>query len=118
MNYIADINTPLSMIGIGTNLGSINLKGDLKNKFVWWGIFTRNIFFPLYVLGILWRLPLAHLAKFATLIMAACTVAGVVVLFSLISKFDVKFPTELMCLSTLFAIITLPLMIILGTFLI
>lgn len=117
MNYIADINTPLSMIVIGTNLGSINLKGDLKNKFVWWGIAARNIFFPLCVLGILWLIPLAHLAKLATLIMAACPVAGVVVLFSLISKFDVKFPTELMCLSTLFAIITLPLMIILGTIL-
>ncbi len=46
-----------------------------------------------------------------TLIMAACPVAGVVVLFSLISNFEVKFPTKLMCLSTLVAIITLPVII-------
>lgn len=115
MDYIADINTPLSMIVIGTNLGSINLKGDLKNKFVWFGILVRNIIFPLCVLGILWLIPLTHLAKISTLIMAACPVAGVVVLFSLMNKYDTKFPTELMCLSTLLAIITLPLIIILGT---
>lgn len=28
MNYIANLNTPLSMIVIGTNLGAINLKED------------------------------------------------------------------------------------------
>lgn len=51
-----------------------------------------------------------------TLIMATCPVAGVVVLFSLLSNFDVKFPTKLMCLSTLGAIITIPLVICLATF--
>ncbi len=64
---------------------------------------------------ILWLIPLTHLAKISVSIMAACPVAGVVVLFSLMNKYDIKFPTELMCLSTILAIVTLQIIIILGT---
>ncbi len=60
-------------------------------------------------------MPLPVIAKMTTLIMAACPAAGIVVLFSLLSNFDVKFPTKLMCLSTLVAIITIPLVIYLAT---
>ena len=67
------------------------------------------------VSGILWLIPLTHLAKISVLIMATCPVAGVVVLFSLMNKYDIKFPTELMCLSTILAIVTLQIIIILGT---
>lgn len=115
MNYIANLNTPLSMIVIGTNLGSINLKADWQDKLAWSGVFVRNLFFPIVILGILYALPLPAIAKMTTLIMATCPVAGVVVLFSLLSNFDVKFPTKLMCLSTLGAIITIPLVICLAT---
>lgn len=78
-------------------------------------MFVRNLFFPIVILGILYALPLPAIAKMTTLIMATCPVAGVVVLFSLLSNFDVKFPTKLMCLSTLGAIITIPLVICLAT---
>ncbi|MGN1272520.1 MAG: AEC family transporter [Lactobacillus sp.] len=115
MNYISDINTPLSMIVIGTNLGSINLKDDWHDYLAWSGVLVRNIVFPLLVLGILVLIPLSYTAKITTLIMAACPVAGVVVLFSLISNYDVKFPTKLMCLSTLSAVVTIPLIIFLAT---
>ena len=115
MNYIANLNTPLSMIVIGTNLGAINLKEDWHDKLAWSGVFIRNLFFPIVILGILCVLPLPAIAKMTTLIMASCPVAGVVVLFSLLSNFDVKFPTKLMCLSTLVAIITIPLVICLAT---
>nr|WP_253938951.1 hypothetical protein [Lactobacillus taiwanensis] len=60
-------------------------------------------------------MPLPVIAKMTNLIMAACLAAGIVVLFSLLSNFDVKFPTKLMCLSTLVAIITIPLVIYLAT---
>ena len=117
MNYIANLNTPpfLSMIVIGTNLGAINLKEDCHDKLAWSGVFIRNLFFSIVILGILCVLPLPVIAKMTTLIMAACPAAGIVVLFSLFSNFYVKFPTKLMCLSTLAAIITIPLVICLAT---
>ena len=115
MNYIADINTPLSMIVIGTNLGAIDLKNDWHDRLAWSGVLVRNIIFPLLILGILLLMPLSYTAKITMLIMAACPVAGVVVLFSLISDYDVKFPTKLMCLSTLSAVATIPLIIFLAT---
>lgn len=117
MNYIANLNTPpfLSMIVIGTNLGAINLKEDWHDKLAWSGFFIRNLFFSIVILEILCVLPLPVIAKMTNLIMAACLAAGIVVLFSLLSNFDVKFPTKLMCLSTLVAIITIPLVIYLAT---
>ncbi|MBC9720696.1 MAG: AEC family transporter, partial [Lactobacillus sp.] len=90
------------------------LKEDWHDKLVWSGVLVRNLFFPLIILGFLLILPLPSIAKMTTLIMAACPVAGVVVLFSLISNFEVKFPTKLMCLSTLVAIITIPVIISLA----
>ena len=90
-------------------------KEDWHDKLAWSGVFIRNLFFPIVILGILCVLPLPAIAKMTTLIMATCPVAGVVVLFSLLSNFDVKFPTKLMCLSTLGAIITIPLVICLAT---
>ena len=115
MTYIANLNTPLSMIVIGTNLGAINLKEDCHDKLAWSGVFIRNLFFSIVILGLLCVLPLPVIAKMTTLIMAACPAAGIVVLFSLFSNFYVKFPTKLMCLSTLVAIITIPLVICLAT---
>lgn len=111
MTYIANLNTPLSMIVIGTNLGAINLKEDWRDKLAWSEVFIRNLFFSVVILWILCVLPLPVIAKMTNLIMAACPAAGIVVLFSLLSNFDVKSPTKLMCLSTLVAIITIPLVI-------
>lgn len=76
MNYIANLNTPLSMIVIGTNLGAINLKEDWYDKLAWSGIFIRNLFFSIVILGILCVLPLPVIAKMTNLIMAACSAAG------------------------------------------
>ena len=103
------------MIVIGTNLGAIDLKNDWHDRLAWSGVLVRNIIFPLLILGILLLMPLSYTAKITMLIMAACPVAGVVVLFSLISDYDVKFPTKLMCLSTLSAVATIPLIIFLAT---
>lgn len=93
MNYIANLNTPLSMIVIGTNLGAINLKEDWYDKLAWSGIFIRNLFFSIVILGILCVLPLPVIAKMTTLIMAACLAAGIgeeflcrVLLFNLFTK--------------------------------
>ena len=48
MTYIANLNTPLSMIVIDTNLGAINLKEDCHDKLAWSGVFIRNLFLNSY----------------------------------------------------------------------
>lgn len=108
------INTPLSMVVIGTNLGAISFSSSKNLRTVLFGTFNRNILIPLICLLFLTLLPLSDQAARAILIMASCPVPAVVVLFSLLNNFDAEVPTSYLCLSTLCTIFTLPLVILIA----
>lgn len=108
---LASINTPLSMLIIGSNLSEISLSEVFSNKISWQGTLFRNIIVPIISMLVLKLFQLSQLAYIALIIMISCPIAGVVVLFSILNDFDVKLPTQLLCLSTLMSIFTIPLMI-------
>lgn len=108
---LASINTPLSMLIIGSNLSEISLSEVFSNKISWQGTLFRNIIVPIISMFVLKLFQLSQLAYIALIIMISCPIAGVVVLFSILNDFDVKLPTQLLCLSTLMSIFTIPLMI-------
>jgi predicted permease len=115
LNDIAAINTPLSMIIIGSNIAGIRLNTTLNDKKIWIGTLVRNLIVPLITLALLTWLPISHAAAMATLIMAACPVAGLAVLFSVLNQHDAIFPTKLMCASTLSSIISLPVVLFIAS---
>ncbi|MCP0887787.1 AEC family transporter [Ligilactobacillus sp. WILCCON 0076] len=117
ITYITDLNTPLSMLVIGTNLGALNLHNAWKDKLAWSAVLVRNLIFPIIVMLLLFNVSLGQEATLTTLILISCPVAGTIVLFSLLSNFDIEFPTKIMCLSTLVSIVTVPLMILLASIL-
>lgn len=108
---LAAINTPLSMIVIGSNLSEISLKEVFNNRACWKGTFIRNLLIPVISIGVLKLFALSKTAFLALTIMMSCPVAGVVVLFSILNNYDVKFPTKMLCLSTIVSVITIPLLI-------
>lgn len=112
IHQVVNLNTPLSMIIIGTNLGAVKWKQLANDRFIWQGVFVRNILVTGIVLLVLIWLPLNTPALMATLIMVSCPVSGTAVLFSLLNDYDLEFPTKLMCLSTVFSIASLPLLIL------
>ena len=112
---ISNINAPLSMMVIGSNLLASNWKTDLKDKTTWFGIAIRNFALPVVSILFLMLIPVDDTARMATLIQAACPVGGNTVLLSILQGFDPKFPTRYVCISTLLSMATLPLMIMLGT---
>lgn len=111
---IVGVNTPLSMIVIGANLGTIS-KDALKQKSVWFAVIVRNLLFLFLLITILSWLPLTKTAYLATVIMLACPIPGLVVMLSLVNQRSTKFPTEILCLSTISSVLTLPLMIMYTT---
>lgn len=111
---LVSVNTPLSMVVVGTNLGAISFSSKKNLKTVVFGTFARNILIPLICLFILLAVPISGQAAWAILIMAACPVPAVVVLFSLLNNFDAEVPTSYLCLSTLCTIFTLPLIILIA----
>ena len=112
--YLASMNTPLSMIIIGANFVSIT-EPFHKDKMAWEVSFIRNILFPLIYIAILLIIPMNTDAKIATLAMASAPIAGVSVLFCLMFNKSTDFPSRALCLSTIFSVVTLPVIITIGS---
>lgn len=111
INDIADVNTPLSMIVIGDSIAGLEWRRLFSDILIWPGILIRNLIMPAITLLVLVGLGLHGTVLMATMTMAACPVAGIVVLFTLLTDGDPAFPTKLVSLSTILALVTLPLML-------
>lgn len=115
MGYISSLNTPLSMVVIGTQIAGMELKTLFTEKFVWPGVFMRNLAIPGMMLLLCRAAGLTGLPLSATLVMTACPVAGNTVLFARLFDRDVEFPSRLMTVSTLCSLATLPLWLWAGS---
>lgn len=108
VSYVGMINTPLSMIVIGNSLGNIKLQKEARNFSLWLAVALRNLFFPVLALIIFRFLGVTGVALDTTIIMMACPVAGIVVLFTLQNNDDVAPAITLMGVSTILSLITIP----------
>lgn len=109
LDYASAVFTPLSMIIIGSNLASMR-RADLKVPPVLGAtILLRNLVFPALTIVILKCLGLTGVPLMTTVILAACPVAGLVVLFTLQAKGDARPATVVMSVSTLLSLVTIPL---------
>ncbi|WP_125771189.1 AEC family transporter [Companilactobacillus furfuricola] len=106
---VGSINTPLSMIVIGNSLTKIKFSREMLEKNLLISIFLRNLIYPIIGIIILRSLGVSGVAFYTTVIMAACPVAGLVVLFTLQAEKDPAPAISIMSLSTLFSLVTIPL---------
>ena len=109
LDYASAVFTPLSMIIIGSNLAGMR-RADLKvPPDLGVTILLRNLVFPALTIVILKCLGLTGVPLMTTVILAACPVAGLVVLFTLQAKGDARPATVVMSVSTLLSLVTIPL---------
>lgn len=117
IGYLAQLNTPLSMVVVGSSLAMIEFKGILHDKSLWLMVALRNFLIPLAVLGFFYafgaKLGLAPLAQTVIVVMSACPVAAMVTMMSKLYGFDETYPTKLISLSTLTSLVSLPIVILL-----
>lgn len=113
---VGSVNTPLSMIVIGNSLAQITLNRQMLNPWLGLTLLLRNLLFPLLGAGILTLLGVSGVAYTTTLIMIACPVAGIVVLFTLQIHADPTPAIAVMSLSTLLSLVTIPVVVALGQF--
>lgn len=114
IKYVGSINTPLSMIVIGNSLANIKFSRDMLNKEIGLTILLRNLLFPIIGIVLLKVIGVTGIAFYTTVVMAACPVAGLVVLFTLQVDGDTAPAISLMSLSTILSLITIPLVFALG----
>lgn len=117
IKYVGSINTPLSMIVIGNSLANIKFTKDMLNKEIGLTILLRNLIFPIISIFLLKIIGVTGIAFYTTIVMAACPVAGLVVLFTLQAHGDAAPAISVMSLSTILCLITIPLVFALGTIL-
>jgi predicted permease len=115
LTYIYDLNTPLSMLVIGSNISRIKFSTLLNDVWIWPGILMRNLAIPAAILLAFHWITVDKTALMAILLMTACPVAGNSVLFAQMNDHDTAFATKLMAVSTLLSIATIPLIVYLAS---
>jgi predicted permease len=111
VKYVSELNTPLSMIVIGTTITQIPLKKIFTGKLVWICTGVRNIVIPVSVLFLLHAAGLKGELLLSAMIPAMCPVAGSAVLYAKLVKKDERFPGKCMTLSTILSLVTVPLIV-------
>ena len=109
ITYVSSINTPLSMIVIGNSLADVKFSRQTFDKRLWWVLLLRNFLFPYLAIVVLQLMGITGVPLFTTVLMAACPVAGIVVLFTLKVHGEPGPAVTLMSISTILSVVSIPL---------
>lgn len=108
VDYISAANTPMAMIIVGSSLASLRLDRSALNLPILTGLLLRNILFPILACFGLRLLGISGLALSVSVLLAACPVASIGVLFTLQAHRDASPAVSLMSLSTISSLVTIP----------
>ncbi|WP_288658732.1 AEC family transporter [uncultured Limosilactobacillus sp.] len=108
IDYTSPAFTPMAMIVIDCNLANLSLKDVKLPGSLWVSLVVRNLVFPILGALILLAMGVSGVPMVTTVILSACPVAGLVVLFTLQAGGDAKPATILMSISTILSLVTIP----------
>lgn len=111
VQHLANLNTPLPMMIIGFYLAQITSFAVLKDKMLLWGIFIRLVICPLVALGLLYALNIRSNVLPAMVIASSAPTAANTTMFSAKYEKDTQTSVTMVAMSTLFSIITTPLIV-------
>lgn len=115
ISYIASLNTPVAMIILGAFLVNVDIKKALKNKELYLVCFVRLILIPFTGLFIAKIMNISPMLAQTVMIGAACPSATVTALFAEKYELDTGYASEIVSVSTILSVITVPLMVYLCT---
>lgn len=111
ISYMASLNTPLPMIIIGFYLSRTNLLAALKDKRAYAAIVLRLAAIPLLTLFLMFAFGVRGVVLVACVIAASAPVAAATTMFAAKFDRDTSLSVNLVSLSTLFSIVTMPLIV-------
>jgi len=113
VEFLADMNTPLAMLILGCYLSKVNFKKVLSNPDIYKVSVLRLILIPILTVYLLKIFGIDPVVAKSILIPAACPVATVCTLFAAKFGLDATYSSEVVSISTIFSILTIPLIILL-----
>jgi len=114
VTHVANLNTPLPMIAIGFYLSRTSFKKAFARNSGMTVIFTKLIISPLCCLGILYLLGFRGDMLISTVISVSAPIAVAVTMFSAKYNGETELSANMVSISTLFSIITMPLIVALA----
>lgn len=112
---ISALNSPLAMIVLGTYLAKENLYSLVKEPLAYFVCAVRQIFIPICSILLLYLLPTDLTLKQTLLIAAACPVGANVAVYAQLYDKDYAYAGKIVVLSTLLAVLTMPIVIAAGS---
>lgn len=117
IDYISAIYTPLPMLIIGYHLAQNNVLTAFKDFKCIFAVLLRMIFYPLAVLGFLYIIGVRETLLVSVVISVSAPVAAITTMFSSKYGADTPLSVDMVSLSTVLSIITMPLVITLAQYL-
>lgn len=112
LGSIAGLNTPLAMFTVGVYLAQANFKQMFTQGRLYAVSAVRLLIIPAVCLLLLWPIPTAwQPVKTALLIAAACPVGSNIAVYAHLHGKDSAYAAQSVVVSTLFSVITLPLLV-------
>lgn len=114
MDFMGDLNTPLAMVIIGGQMARSDILGVLKKPKLYLTAALKLVLAPAITCLLVLPLHLEPLSFCAVIVLAACPTAGVTAMFAQMFKRDEETAAQMVTLSTLLSIITLPIFAVLA----
>ena len=114
IGYIASLNTPLPMIIIGYHLTQSNIFDGLRSLKCVFAILLKTVMFPLCALGAIYACGIRGEMLISSVISCSAPTAAITTMFA--SKFSADTPlsVNMVSLSTIFSLLSMPCLITLA----
>ena len=114
VSYLAALNTPLPMFIMGAYLVNLDIKRVIKNSEMWFVCCLRLVAFPLAAILLANLMGMEDAIKLPLVMSSACPVAVVATLFATRYGLDSAYASEVVSMTNLLSIITLPVIMIVA----
>ena len=114
MDFLGGLNTPLAMVIIGGQMARSDILGVLKRPRLYLTAAIKLVFVPLLTMVLVMPLNLDPLSYCACVVLSACPTAGITSMFAQMFHRDEETAAQMVTLSTLLSIITLPVFAVLA----
>lgn len=117
ISYLAGMNAPVAMVILGVYLAQMPFKELFKGKYVYASTSLRLVFIPLLTILTLNLIPLQYTdVRMATLIAACAPIGSNVAIFAELNGLDYTRAVKEVCISTIFSVIMMPVIVSLAMF--
>lgn len=110
-NYIASMNTPFAMLVAGVSIAQTNILKSLKKLRTYWICIIKLLIVPIILLLLLTPFNISKTILLTFILATACPTGASATLFALKYNKDSIYASELFALTTIFSIVTIPLVV-------